>query len=41
MHDLVVDAVDLIKSAIKRVPIEKIKVCAYEGRKQIESEAVK
>jgi hypothetical protein len=41
MHDLPVDTVDLIKSAIKRVPTEKIKVCAYEGRKQIETEALK
>jgi hypothetical protein len=41
MHDLPVDTVDLIKSSISRVPIEKIKNCAKEGRKEIEKESLK
>ena len=41
MHELPVDTVDLIIAAVKRVPNDKIKICAAEGRKQIEVEALK
>ena len=41
MHELPADTVDIIISAAKRVPNEKIKIRAVEGRKQIEVKALK